>query len=186
MTIVRKIACAVAIVLLGLSLTSCSSSSDSGSGSQGAKTNTAKATTDSSPSPSTAGDTNTDAAYCSTLKQARQDFSGFDFTSLSDAQFTKFRSRLQTIQDQAPASVADDWRLLGNKLDQIKNLLGKAGVSFNDLQKLQRNQIPAGFDLKKFKAIVPKLKKLANDPGIEQARNAIAHSAKTDCHISMQ
>lgn len=139
-----------------------------------------------STSSNTAGTTaNGTAAYCDTLKQARSDFSSTDFTALTDSQFTKFRDRLQTLQDRAPATVQDDWRLLGSELDSVKRLLGQAGVSFNDLQKLQNNQMPPGFDITKFKAIVPKLQKLGTNKRLVSARNAIANNAKTTCHISM-
>lgn len=109
-----------------------------------------------------------------------------DFTSLSDRQFNDFRDRISNLQSQAPASVQDDWGVLGSTLDKVKTLLNSAGVSFDDLRALKHHQAPSGnVNLARLQKIAPRLQALGSDNRLTTAKNAITKSAQSACNISL-
>ena len=93
------------------------------------------------------------SAYCQDLKS---DKTAFDSLSGSKADVSKLQDafdRMHKLAGEAPAEVADDWKVLDNALTTMENGLKDAGISFSDLAKLQKGQTPPGVNLQKLQAL---------------------------------
>ncbi len=123
--------------------------------------------------------------YCQTLKRSQAQFDDLDIGTLNEAQFKQLTDRFDLLEKQAPAEVADDWATFGDQLDDFKNLLDEAGIDLDDLKTLQKGKLPKGVDPAKIQALAPKLQKLAENSGLEDAKEVIEENAQSECNISL-
>lgn len=123
--------------------------------------------------------------YCETLKDSRAEFSDLDITTLNEKEFNKLITRFDTLEQQAPAEVADDWATVGGQLDEFNRLLAQAGIGLDDIKTLQKGKLPKGADLAKIQKLGPKLQKLIQDGGLEDAKQAIQDNAETECDLTL-
>ncbi len=194
-------------VLMTVALTSCSdggddntsastpSSETSASTTQSPETSapttpeTSAPTTPETSAPSTAPTTQPSepptSDYCKTLKQSQAQFDDLDISTLDEAQFKQLTDRFDLLEEQAPAKVADDWATIGDQLDDFKNLLDQAGIGLDDLKTLQKGKLPKGVDPAKIQALAPKMQELAENSGLEDAKQVIEENAESECNISL-
>jgi hypothetical protein len=133
------------------------------------------------------GDSGNDASYCDQISSVKASVSDFDFTTLSEQQFSDLRDSLGDIEDAAPADVKDDWGTLNDAVDQLQGILSDAGLSFDDLQAIRDdpNNLPDGVDIAKLQELAQKLNDFAANADIEAATNAIQANVKDECGIDL-
>ena len=157
----KKLLALASIVLLAGSLTACGGDDNSGAGGGG--------------------------SYCDKVKDLKASVDDLDFTALSEDQFSALQSGFESIESAAPDDVKDDWNTVNSALDEFKNLLAQAGLSFEDLQKLQDDptNLPDGVDIAKLQELVQKLNEFAENSDFDAASNAIQDNVKSECGIEL-
>lgn len=121
-------------------------------------------------------------AYCDDLRSANKDFS-----SLDKADFSKFDqaiSRMHKLAAEAPAPVADDWKVLDSALNDLQSALKKAGLTTDDLAKMAQGQMPPNFDMSKLQQLQTDMQSLG-DAKFTQATSAIEKHAKSECNVDL-
>jgi hypothetical protein len=137
------------------------------------------------------GDDNSSAggggSYCDQIKTLKSNVDTLDFTALSDEQFSDLQHSLDGIEASAPADVKDDWSTLSSAIDQLKQILADAGLSFADLQAIQNDptNLPDGVDIAKLQELAQKLQEFAANSDFEAASNAIQANVKDECGIEL-
>ncbi len=131
------------------------------------------------------GGESSSADYCDTLKDSQSQFSDLDLTRLSEAEFSELGDRFDTLEEQAPTEVADDWATVGDKLDEFKGLLDEAGLRLEDIATLQQGKLPEGADPAKLEELAPKMQEFTSDPSLDNAKDAIRENAKSECDITL-
>ncbi len=134
---------------------------------------------------SDSGGDSSGADYCDTLKESQTQFSDLDLTRLNEEEFSELGARFDTLEEQAPTEVADDWATVGDRLDEFKGLLDEAGIGLADLATLQQGKLPEGADAAKIQELVPKLQEFTSDPSLDNAKAAIRENAKSECNITL-
>lgn len=131
------------------------------------------------------GGESSSADYCDTLKESQTQFSDLDVSTLSEEEFSDLQDRFGTLEEQAPAEVADDWATVGDQLDEFKSLLDEAGLGLDDIATLQEGKLPEGADPAKIQELAPKMQEFTSDPSLENAKDAIKANAKSECDITL-
>ena len=126
-------------------------------------------------------------SYCDQIKSVKSNVDGLDFTKLDDAQFSDLQNSLAGIASSAPADVKDDWTTLNGAIDQLKQILDDAGLSFNDLQDIQDDptHLPEGIDVAKLQELAQKLHDFASNSDFTAASDAIQANVKSECGIDL-
>lgn len=151
-----RVVAAVALSVAATLLTACGSSSSGGSAS---------------------GD------YCSELKADKAYFGGLN--SGSDlSNLDQIFERMHTLAADAPDEVADDWKTLDDAFTTIEDALKEAGLKPSDLSAIEKGQVPAGADLSKLQALVPKLQALSSSD-FSDAATRIENNAKDTCGVDL-
>lgn len=158
----KKLLSAAAAIVLAASLGACSSDS--------------KSSKDSS---SSGGD------YCSLLKDAKGGFGSLSADQLSEDSFSKTRDQIQSLQDSATGSIADDWGTLGGALDDLKAAVDKAGMSLSDVPALITGKVPDGVTPTEAQEVVAALQKMGSDPAVATAANEIQADATKTCKVDL-
>jgi acetyl-CoA acetyltransferase len=117
----------------------------------------------------------TDKAYFQSLNSADPDISRLD-----DA-FT----RMHSLAKAAPAAVAEPWKTLDGAVTTIEDALDEAGISLDDLARMQDGEMPDGVDLEKIAALGPRLEALGGQE-VDDAAQRIAEHAKDQCGVDLQ
>jgi hypothetical protein len=155
---VKRILSAAATVALGLTLfTACGDDDGGGSASGG-------------------GD------YCKDLKSAKKSLDtieGGDLGSLSDT-----ADQIHKLRDEAPDEIEKDWTVLSDGLDKILDAFEKAGLSEEDIEKLQSGQMPEDVDMAELQSAMTEIQDLGGEE-FTKAGDAIAKHAKDECDIDL-
>jgi hypothetical protein len=137
------------------------------------------------------GDNNSSAggggSYCDQITSLKSNVNGLDFTKLSDQQFSDLQSSLAGIESSAPSDIKDDWSTLNGAIDQLKQILSDAGISFDDLQAIQNDpsNLPDGIDIAKLQELAQKLNDFATNSDFTAASDAIQANVKSECGIDL-
>jgi hypothetical protein len=188
---VKRIVVALAAAgLMGALLTGCGGSDDKGSNPNGraatrpspgsGKTSgvrTTSPTTTTTAMPIFTGD------YCADLKSAKNTVEVLGAASLSQDSFDQLSDVLHIVGDEAPHSVADDWKTLGDALDSISHALQTAGITFDDLDKIGQPGVPK-VDRVNLRTLTHALNSLRG-PGIARAQTVINLEVKSDCGFAL-
>jgi hypothetical protein len=186
-------------VLVAALLAGCSSASDNADSPGTASTTTSSTVTssdptsatppasDSSSEPSSATDdgTTNGSAYCAELASAKSQFDNIDFSALDDRHFTQLTDEFDSIAALAPGQVKSDWATLSSALKQVQQILGSAGLSFDDLQKLSSGQVPNGVTPKELTRVGRQLSHFSQDKSFARAAAEISRDAKAECGIRL-
>jgi hypothetical protein len=158
----KKTLALASVVLMAVSLTACGGDDNSSAGGGG-------------------------GSYCDQIKSVKSNVDGLDFTKLDDAQFSDLQSSLVGIASSAPADVKDDWTTLNSAIDQLKQILDDAGISFDDLQAIQNDptNLPDGIDIAKLQDLAQKLNDFASNSDFTAASDAIQANVKSECGIDL-
>lgn len=152
-----KITLALVGAVLAASLTACSGSgSDGGDGASG--------------------------DYCNQLKSAKTTFDTLSSGDLGELE--KGFATFHRLADEAPDELKDQWKVLDDAATSIEDALKDAGLSFDDLPKIQAGQVPEGVDLAKLTSFASDLQKL-NNKKFTDARADIAKQAKDTCKVDL-
>lgn len=170
----RRTTMVVTGVLLGASvLGGCGSSDD-------------KETKGSASDPSSSATASGSSDYCKHLADAKDVISKFSGSDVPDAEALQgFIDDVGTFEDEAPADIADDWKLVGDRLDSLVAALDEAGLTLDDLvSAMATNQLPPGVSMDKLSALSQKVQNLA-DADFKKATAAIGAQAKSDCDLDL-
>ena len=121
--------------------------------------------------------------YCSDLKSAKKEvdaLKGGDFSSLE-----KTTDTMHELADEAPDAIKEDWDTLVAGVDQVVDLLKKAGLTDEDMANLQSGQIPDGVDMEALQGLMTELKSVTNEK-FQAAFDHINEHAKDKCGVDLQ
>jgi hypothetical protein len=124
------------------------------------------------------------SAYCKELKSDKAYFDSFSGSSPDIGKLDEAFKRMHSLADKAPDSVSDDWKVIDNALTTIEKALKEAGVSFEDLAKIQKGQTPTGVNVAKLQALAPKLESLGGAK-FTKASKHIEKQAKDTCKVDL-
>lgn len=124
-------------------------------------------------------------AYCTLLERVQGDVSSFDFRSLSQAQFTDLRDKVQQLADTADGQIQTDWEKLGGSLDQLQAALDSARLTVEDLPQVAQGQVPNGADVDRIQAVTAVMQTLSTDPGMATASADIQSDARQRCNVTL-
>ncbi len=122
--------------------------------------------------------------YCTQLKADEKYFNAVSGADADPSQFGEAVERLHGLADKAPDEIAPEWGILDNAFVEVENVLAEAGVTPEDLAGLQQGEIPEGLDMKKLRAIGPKIAQLDSQE-LRDAATAIRKHAKTECGVTL-
>jgi cytochrome c556 len=124
------------------------------------------------------------SAYCKDLKSDKTYFDslsgGSDTSKLGEAY-----QRMHSLAGEAPDAVKKDWKTIDDALTTVDKALKDAGITFADLGKLQKGETPAGADVAKLQALVPKLSAAFGGSDVTKASKAIEKHAKSSCKVDL-
>jgi hypothetical protein len=123
-------------------------------------------------------------SYCDELKSDKTYFEALSGSNSDVSKLDTVFSKVHTLADKAPDSVAADWKTLDDAISTIENALKDAGLKPSDLAAMQNGQVPPGVDVTKLQALLPKLQALS-DTNVSDAADKIAADAKKNCGIDM-
>ena len=155
----KRILSAAAVAALGLSLfTACGDDDGGGSASGG-------------------GDD-----YCKDLKSAKKSLDSIEGGDLSN--FSDTADQIHKLRDEAPGDIEDDWKVLSDGFDKILDAFEKAGLSEEDIEKLQSGQMPEDVDMAELQSAMTEIQDLGGEE-FTKAGDAIAKHAKDKCGIDL-
>jgi hypothetical protein len=127
------------------------------------------------------GDSSTES-YCAAVEDAKA-----EFDSLEEGDFAKIDSaldRMQTLGEQAPEEVKDEWETFNGTIDELRTGLDEAGVSLEDLGALREGEMPEGVDQQKLMELATKMQDLSSDE-MREAADRIEQHAKEECDVDL-
>ncbi len=122
--------------------------------------------------------------YCTQLKADEKYFNAVSGADADPSQFGEAVKRLHGLADVAPDEIAAEWGTLDNAFTEVENVLAEAGIKPEDLAGLQQGEIPEGVDMKKLRALGPKIAQL-DSKELRDAATTIRKHAKTECDVSL-
>ncbi len=133
----------------------------------------------------TACGSDANSAYCKELKSDQKYFETFNSGSPDLSKLDEAFDRMHSLADKAPDDVADDWKVLDGALTTIDKALKDAGITFDDIAKMQDGQLPEGADPQKLAALAPKLQEMSGAK-VEKAAKSIEKHAKDTCDVTLK
>jgi hypothetical protein len=130
------------------------------------------------------GDSGEGSSYCDDLKSAQEEFSAFNSDNPDAADLEKAIDRFHQLADEAPDEVKDDWATLDGALQDFQQALEDAGLTMDDLAKIQNGEMPENFDPAKLQELAPKLQSLG-DQDFQDAADNIEKHAKDECNVDL-
>ena len=103
-------------------------------------------------------------AYCDTLSDAKSD--------------------IDTLADEAPKEVEDDWKVMQEGVQRIEDAFEDAGLAMDDLSEVMTGEIPEGVDLEKLQELGTTLEELDSED-FNDATEAISEHADEECGITL-
>lgn len=125
--------------------------------------------------------------YCDTLKSTATTVKSFtgDGATPDFSKFDDFIDAAHDLEDQAPSSLADDWKVVIGGMDALTAALEDAGITLEELMTAATTgQMPPGVDQAKLMALAPKLESLSGAE-MEAATDAIDKHAKDECDVDL-
>ena len=124
------------------------------------------------------------SSYCDDLKSAQEEFSAFDSDNPDMADLDKAMDRMHQLADEAPDAVKEDWDTLDGALQDFQTALEDAGLTMDDLAKMQSGEMPENFDPAKLQELAPKLQSLG-DQDFQAAADNLEKHAKDECDVDL-
>jgi len=121
--------------------------------------------------------------YCKDIKKAKSAYgsfsSGSDVAKLDDA-----LSTFHKLADEAPSEIDKDWKKVDGVITAIQKALKDAGLSFADIDKIQKGQMPENVDASKLQGLANEMSKISG-PDVTAASKAIEKHAKNTCKVDL-
>lgn len=123
-----------------------------------------------------------DSDYCQQLQSANKQFTALATGDLS--QFDAAITTLQELGDSAPPEISGAWEEVLAPLDQLETALGKAGLTFDDLEGLSRGEIPPGVDPQSLQQLATEVQGLSSTD-VTDAQAEITEQASAECGVDL-
>lgn len=120
-------------------------------------------------------------AYCTALEDAQEEFSALDSGDLGGANLDRIFDRMQTLSEQAPPAVADEWKTLDDAIGRMQSGLDDLGLSFQDLSDPQKL---AEVDPKKLEEFGQEMQRIGGER-FQRAGDRIEKHAQEECGIKL-
>jgi len=117
--------------------------------------------------------------YCDDLAAAKASVADIGDENMSQASFDKLTASLETIADEAPSDIKDDWNTVASTIDGYSQALKDAGVSLDSIQQDMAN-LDAG-DLQKLTTAVQGL----SAEEFTTATTNINEEVKSECDLTL-
>ncbi len=130
------------------------------------------------------GDGGSSSGYCDDLKSAKEEFSALDSDSPDMADLEKAFDRMHELADEAPDEVKDEWETLDGAITDLTDALDEAGITMDDLAKMQQGEMPENFDPAKLQELAPKMEEMGGQD-FQDAADAIEKHAKDECNVDL-
>ncbi len=121
--------------------------------------------------------------YCQQLEDAEKQFNSLAAGDL--AQFDAAITTLQGLGEAAPAELSGAWDEVLAPLEQLEAALGRAGLTFDDLDGLSRGEIPPGVDPQSLQQLATEVQGL-NSADAAEAQAAITEQAAAECGVTLE
>lgn len=122
--------------------------------------------------------------YCADLDAVQKELnsvSGGDVSTLEET-----LDQLETLKDEAPAELAEDWEVLYDVFGKIVAAYREAGLSADDIEAIQNGQVPDGADAQALQDAYAEITALSTDQRLTDAVAAIREHAADECGIDLQ
>jgi hypothetical protein len=121
-------------------------------------------------------------AYCDTLSEAKEDIDALE--AGDPGAFSTAFEAFETLADEAPEEVADEWATMNEGVQQIEDAFADAGLELNELSDVMSGDIPEGVDMEKLEQLGTELESL-DSPEFNEASDAISEHAEQECDITL-
>jgi hypothetical protein len=121
-------------------------------------------------------------SYCAAVEDAKAEFDSIeagDFAKIDNA-----LDRMQTLGEQAPEEVKDEWETFNSTIDELRTGLDEAGVSLEDLGALSEGEMPEGVDQQKLMELATRMRNLSSGE-MREAADGIEQHAKEECDVDL-
>jgi hypothetical protein len=126
------------------------------------------------------------AGYCELLADATETLTTADPAAMDQAALDGLRATATELEEAAPGMVVDDWRVVVASYTSLDTTLREAGLSADDLVRIQRDGSTTDRELlEKFGEVSPKLDEIMSSNELLIAGDAIAEHAGTECDVDM-
>ena len=122
------------------------------------------------------------AGYCDQLKDAKERIDAIDDGDFGD--FEELSETVNDLADAAPDEIKDDWGVLKEGFDAILAAFEEAGIDSEDLEAIQKGEIPPDVDMEKLQAAFADLEELSGDKFTTASDNISKH-AKEECDVDL-
>ncbi|GAB2633895.1 hypothetical protein GCM10027270_22900 [Nocardioides ginkgobilobae] len=121
-------------------------------------------------------------AYCDTLSTAKEDIDALE--AGDPGAFSTAFEAFETLSEEAPEEVADEWATMNEGVQQIEDAFADAGLELNELGDVMTGEIPEGVDMEKLEQLDTTLEEL-DSPEFNEASDAISEHAEQECDITL-
>lgn len=123
-----------------------------------------------------------DSDYCKDLKKASATFG--DLSSGDVDQLDSAFNTFHKLADEAPSDIDEDWKKLDGAIKTVEKALKDAGLTFADIAKIQKGEVPDNVDPSKLQGLASEMSKLSGSD-FTKASNAIEAHAKKTCKVDL-
>ena len=122
--------------------------------------------------------------FCADLEAIQKEFQSVSGGDASDLE--KLLDRIETLKDEAPDEVKEDWEVLYEAFEKIVQAFQDAGLTTEDIEAIQNGQIPDGVDQQALTEAYAAIQELASDAELTEAMERIRTHAKEDCGVDLE
>ncbi len=124
-----------------------------------------------------------EAAYCEAYRAADDEFSSMDLSALDGQQFEDLQDKISELEGLSPPEVQDEWETLSAAFTELENILGDAGLTFDDLDEIAAGQLPPDLDASELQALSEELTEFSESTEFQTAGDAIDVDAEERCGV---
>lgn len=122
------------------------------------------------------------SAYCDSLSAAKEDIDALE--AGDPGAFSTAFEAFDTLADEAPEAVADDWATMQEGVQKIEDAFEEAGLEIDDLSDVMSGTVPEGVDMAKLEELGTTLQELDSEE-FNNASETISDHAKEECDITL-
>ena len=122
------------------------------------------------------------ADYCDQLKSAKEEIDKLDEGDLGN--FEDLSDTIHDLADAAPDEIKDDWEILADGFDAILQAFEDAGIDAEDLEAIQKGEVPQDVDMDALQEAFAELDELSGEE-FQTASDNISKHAKDECDVDL-
>ena len=130
------------------------------------------------------GSTTGSGDYCADLEAVQKQLNSVSGGDLGDVE--GILDSLETLKDEAPDEIAEDWDTLYTAFEKIVRTYQDAGFSAEDMAAVQNGQVPDGVDQQALLEVSSTIAKIGGAPELQSAVEDIQQHAKDECDLTLQ